>query len=127
MEDYLNFQHAGSNVGSGASFAGTAAEGAYGITGPMPAFGFAGSGPGSGYAEHGGHATRGPKGYTVTHPPPEDVDMDAEGEMDGDVEADDKPYCICQQRSYGEMVGCDNEECPYEWVRQFRHFCLFRQ
>lgn len=28
---------------------------------------------------------------------------------------DGKLYCICQQPSYGDMVGCDNEECPYEW------------
>jgi len=28
---------------------------------------------------------------------------------------DKKLYCICQQPSYGDMVGCDNESCPYEW------------
>jgi inhibitor of growth protein 3 len=29
--------------------------------------------------------------------------------------ADSKLYCICQQPSYGDMVGCDNDNCPYEW------------
>jgi hypothetical protein len=24
-------------------------------------------------------------------------------------------YCFCQQVSYGEMVACDGEHCPYEW------------
>ena len=25
-------------------------------------------------------------------------------------------YCFCQRISFGEMVGCDNEECTYgEW------------
>jgi len=37
----------------------------------------------------------------------------------GDVEdedgADDKKYCSCQSVSYGDMVACDNESCPYEW------------
>eukprot|EP00179_Madagascaria_erythrocladioides_P010943 CAMPEP_0198364418 /NCGR_PEP_ID=MMETSP1450-20131203/153369_1 /TAXON_ID=753684 ORGANISM="Madagascaria erythrocladiodes, Strain CCMP3234" /NCGR_SAMPLE_ID=MMETSP1450 /ASSEMBLY_ACC=CAM_ASM_001115 /LENGTH=216 /DNA_ID=CAMNT_0044071845 /DNA_START=75 /DNA_END=722 /DNA_ORIENTATION=+ len=34
-----------------------------------------------------------------------------------DVPADpDEPrYCYCQQVSYGEMVGCDNDDCKYEW------------
>ncbi|RIA84930.1 hypothetical protein C1645_394126 [Glomus cerebriforme] len=24
-------------------------------------------------------------------------------------------YCICRQVSYGEMIGCDGENCPVEW------------
>lgn len=30
-------------------------------------------------------------------------------------------YCYCQNVSYGEMVGCDNDDCPYEW---FHLACL---
>jgi hypothetical protein len=48
-----------------------------------------------------------------------DADGDAEGEAaegEGDEAADDTLYCFCQQKSYGEMIGCDNEECEYEWV-----------
>jgi hypothetical protein len=49
-------------------------------------------------------------------------DEDAEGEDDfeengdegGDPE-DKHLYCFCQKLSYGEMVACDNQECPYQW------------
>lgn len=30
-------------------------------------------------------------------------------------------YCICNQVSYGEMVACDNSECPLEW---FHYPCV---
>ncbi|WWC70930.1 uncharacterized protein I206_104882 [Kwoniella pini CBS 10737] len=67
-----------------------------------------------------------------------DQDVDAEGEevnlinnhnnhnsnnnngfnnnIDGsETETDDTLYCICQQKSYGEMIGCDNDRCQLEW------------
>lgn len=52
-----------------------------------------------------------------------EADEDAEGEDDvedetmeenGDQE-DEQVYCFCQKLSYGEMVGCDNEDCRYQW------------
>jgi len=30
-------------------------------------------------------------------------------------------YCICNQVSYGGMVACDNDDCPYEW---FHYPCV---
>lgn len=30
-------------------------------------------------------------------------------------------YCICNQISYGEMVACDNSDCPVEW---FHYPCV---
>ncbi|CAH2043594.1 unnamed protein product, partial [Iphiclides podalirius] len=30
-------------------------------------------------------------------------------------------YCICNQVSYGDMVACDNQDCPYEW---FHYPCV---
>jgi len=30
-------------------------------------------------------------------------------------------YCLCNQVSYGEMVGCDNASCPIEW---FHYGCV---
>ena len=41
-------------------------------------------------------------------------------------DVDQTLYCICQQVSHGDMVGCDNENCPYEWfhfdcVGEFLH------
>jgi len=31
------------------------------------------------------------------------------------IDPDEPTYCSCNQVSYGEMIGCDNEECPIEW------------
>eukprot|EP00062_Callorhinchus_milii_P020818 gi/632976897/ref/XP_007905047.1/ PREDICTED: inhibitor of growth protein 2 isoform X2 [Callorhinchus milii] len=31
------------------------------------------------------------------------------------IDPDEPTYCLCNQVSYGEMIGCDNEECPIEW------------
>ncbi|PKS06577.1 hypothetical protein jhhlp_007325 [Lomentospora prolificans] len=45
-------------------------------------------------------------------PVKEDTEMaDAEDEEGGD----DKKYCLCQHVSFGDMVACDNDNCPYEW------------
>ncbi|KAK2187789.1 hypothetical protein NP493_154g03011 [Ridgeia piscesae] len=30
-------------------------------------------------------------------------------------------YCVCNDVSYGDMVGCDNEDCPIEW---FHYGCV---
>nr|XP_022301802.1 inhibitor of growth protein 3-like isoform X1 [Crassostrea virginica] len=30
-------------------------------------------------------------------------------------------YCLCNQVSYGDMVGCDNDDCPIEW---FHYGCV---
>lgn len=30
-------------------------------------------------------------------------------------------YCLCNQVSYGDMVACDNDECPSEW---FHYACV---
>lgn len=33
-----------------------------------------------------------------------------------EADHDPTPYCYCQKQSYGEMIGCDSDECRYEWV-----------
>ena len=33
----------------------------------------------------------------------------------GGDHVDEQLYCFCQQVSYGEMIACDNEDCPNEW------------
>ncbi|KAM7207033.1 Inhibitor of growth proteins N-terminal histone-binding domain containing protein [Rhypophila sp. PSN 637] len=56
----------------------------------------------------------GPKsagGMSAKH---EDDDEDAM-DIDDDDAGDDKKYCLCQNVSFGNMVACDNQECPYEW------------
>jgi len=65
------------------------------------------------------HATTGPPSKKQQEgerggggPRKEDTEMaDAEDEEGGD----DKKYCLCQNVSFGDMVACDNEKCPYEW------------
>ncbi|KAH8815232.1 inhibitor of growth proteins N-terminal histone-binding-domain-containing protein [Xylogone sp. PMI_703] len=53
---------------------------------------------------------------TATPPPTGKGDGDEDmAEGDDDEGGDDKKYCICQSVSYGDMVACDNESCPYEW------------
>ena len=27
----------------------------------------------------------------------------------------EETYCFCEQIAYGEMIACDNKNCPYEW------------
>ncbi|KAK0731705.1 inhibitor of growth proteins N-terminal histone-binding-domain-containing protein [Lasiosphaeris hirsuta] len=36
-------------------------------------------------------------------------------DVDEDDAGDDKKYCFCQNVSFGDMVACDNDSCPYEW------------
>ncbi|XP_017565484.1 inhibitor of growth protein 1 [Pygocentrus nattereri] len=31
------------------------------------------------------------------------------------IDPNEPTYCLCEQVSYGEMIGCDNDECPIEW------------
>lgn len=42
----------------------------------------------------------------ITHP--SDV-------LDMPVDPNEPTYCLCHQVSYGEMIGCDNPDCPIEW------------
>ncbi|CAF0724106.1 unnamed protein product [Brachionus calyciflorus] len=35
--------------------------------------------------------------------------------LDMPVDPNEPTYCLCNQVSYGEMIGCDNFECPIEW------------
>lgn len=52
----------------------------------------------------------------ITPPAAKDADGDDDmADVDEDEGGDDKKYCMCQSVSYGDMVACDNESCPYEW------------
>ncbi|XP_024265463.1 inhibitor of growth protein 1 isoform X2 [Oncorhynchus tshawytscha] len=35
--------------------------------------------------------------------------------LDLPIDPDEPTYCLCEQVSYGEMIGCDNDECLIEW------------
>jgi len=43
------------------------------------------------------------------------VVSDHEDVEDEDEQEDDRRYCFCNERSYGEMVACENVKCQYEW------------
>ncbi|XP_055551602.1 inhibitor of growth protein 3 isoform X1 [Wyeomyia smithii] len=47
------------------------------------------------------------------------VEQTPEGEWTYDP--NEPRYCICNQVSYGDMVACDNEDCPFEW---FHYPCV---
>jgi hypothetical protein len=32
--------------------------------------------------------------------------------LDMPVDPNEPTYCLCHQVSYGEMIGCDNNDCP---------------
>lgn len=38
-----------------------------------------------------------------------------------DIDPDEQTYCLCDQVSYGEMIGCHNDLCPIEW---FHFTCI---
>jgi len=43
-------------------------------------------------------------------------DSDREVDLSNmDIDPDEPTYCLCEQVSYGEMIGCDNDLCPIEW------------
>ncbi|KAK4147606.1 uncharacterized protein C8A04DRAFT_24151 [Dichotomopilus funicola] len=43
------------------------------------------------------------------------MDVDVDLDLDDDEAGDDRKYCSCQNVSFGNMVACDNDDCPYEW------------
>ena len=45
----------------------------------------------------------------------EEVERAEDEDQDDEDADDDTTYCICHQRSYGEMVACENDKCPYQW------------
>ncbi|KAI1774008.1 inhibitor of growth proteins N-terminal histone-binding-domain-containing protein [Hypoxylon cercidicola] len=63
-----------------------------------------GHGHGHGHAHHKRHSIG-------------DVEMGSGGSggSDDDEDEEGKKYCLCQHVSYGDMVACDNPNCPYEW------------
>lgn len=39
----------------------------------------------------------------------------------GGIDPNEPVYCFCRQVAYGEMIGCDNPACEYEW---FHYRCV---
>jgi len=52
------------------------------------------------------------------NPPKREVlseDDDDDDELNKEGGEDKRLYCTCQQVSWGNMVACDDGDCPYEW------------
>lgn len=32
-----------------------------------------------------------------------------------EIDPDEPTYCLCNRVSYGEMIGCDYDQCQIEW------------
>ena len=67
------------------------------------------------------HPPRGSRHKSTSISDMDDVDADGEVEMaeqeaEAEADGDETLYCMCQQKSYGEMIGCDNNDCQFEWV-----------
>lgn len=45
----------------------------------------------------------------------EEDDEAGAGAGEGGVAGREKLYCYCHSISYGEMIGCDNDDCEREW------------
>jgi inhibitor of growth protein 3 len=59
---------------------------------------------------HSRSRLRGTRAASASSNEAEDAEPDAEGEED-----DTQVYCICQRVSFGDMVACDNDDCPHQW------------
>jgi inhibitor of growth protein 4 len=42
-------------------------------------------------------------------------------DLDVEVDPNEPLYCICRRVSFGEMIACDNDDCPIEW---FHYGCV---
>lgn len=65
--------------------------------------------------------SRGRRGHKKQAPDMTEAEAGEDEEIEDDEGEDDKRYCLCNQRSYGEMVACENDDCPYQW---FHTGCL---
>ncbi|KAI8935322.1 hypothetical protein NX059_007907 [Plenodomus lindquistii] len=42
-------------------------------------------------------------------------EAEVEAEIESDEDGDEPRYCYCNEVSYGNMIACDNDDCPREW------------
>jgi hypothetical protein len=53
---------------------------------------------------------------SVAHEPEyQEAEAEAEPEAESEEDGDEPRYCYCNEVSYGDMIACDNDECPREW------------
>ncbi|KAK6045649.1 hypothetical protein COOONC_16846, partial [Cooperia oncophora] len=51
----------------------------------------------------------------------EDEEIPASEEDDEESDDSKRKWCFCNEKSYGDMVACDNKACPYQW---FHYPCV---
>ena len=44
-----------------------------------------------------------------------EAEPEAEPEAESEEDGDEPRYCYCNEVSYGNMIACDNDDCPREW------------
>lgn len=74
--------------------------------------------PSLNHPSHNGPETAGTSHTRRPSPHPRTTAIKDEDDMmdvDDDEAGDDRKYCSCQNVSFGNMVACDNDRCPYEW------------
>eukprot|EP00128_Syssomonas_multiformis_P006566 Colp12_sorted_trinity150504_noHs@184 len=58
---------------------------------------------------------------SISEAVPMEVPVGLEVGVEGIPDENEPRYCICNQVSYGDMVGCDNDGCLREW---FHYVCM---
>lgn len=81
------------------------------------------SGVAQAYAQQQPHAAQHPHHMMGGVQPHHAQAMPARHMQDGDTptgerQEDDSLYCLCQRPSFGNMIGCDGKDCPFEWFHQ---------
>lgn len=49
------------------------------------------------------------------------LDKASTGSSETNVDPNEPLYCICNRIAFGDMIACDNEDCPIEW---FHYPCV---
>eukprot|EP00887_Chlorella_sp_A99_P004807 scaffold4.g4807.t1 len=68
-----------------------------------------------------GDAKRKRKDGAAAQPPPKPTDEELYQQALAIADPNEPKYCTCQRISFGEMIACDNDDCPIEW---FHYGCV---
>lgn len=69
------------------------------------------------YEQHGSSAVGYEDEFDNDNENENEEDAAGVADVDGELaDPDEKTYCYCGQVSFGQMVGCDGDDCEKEWV-----------
>ena len=63
---------------------------------------------------HAAHKPKAENASNVSAASASDEEME-DASDDEEEQEDTREYCFCHRVSFGDMVGCENKDCPYEW------------